>query len=197
MSTNPRGGDYDVGYGKPPPSTRFQKGRSGNPRGRPRNRRREIPYDHVLGQMVTVLEDGRERRITAAEAFIMQLTKKGLQGDSTSARASLAAIEAARASRAKQTEHTNFRILFRFSGLCFASEMLGMAVRRNPTSKEHVRAYLRPWVVDAALARLADRQLTSEQQRVVIASVQHPEKVNWPAWWTEGELTRDAILREP
>ena len=64
--------------------------------------------------------------------------------------------------------------------------MLGMAVRRNPTSKEHVRAYLRPWVVDAALARLADRQLTSEQQRVVIASVQHPEKVSWPAWWSEG-----------
>ena len=26
--------DYDVGYGKPPRHTRFQKGQSGNPRGR-------------------------------------------------------------------------------------------------------------------------------------------------------------------
>jgi hypothetical protein len=29
-------GDYDVGYGKPPPHTQFQKGVSGNPRGRPK-----------------------------------------------------------------------------------------------------------------------------------------------------------------
>ena len=27
--------DYEVGYGKPPRHTRFQPGRSGNPRGRP------------------------------------------------------------------------------------------------------------------------------------------------------------------
>ena len=28
-------GDYEVGYGKPPRHTRFVKGRSGNPRGKP------------------------------------------------------------------------------------------------------------------------------------------------------------------
>lgn len=28
------GADYEVGYGKPPRHTRFQPGRSGNPRGR-------------------------------------------------------------------------------------------------------------------------------------------------------------------
>ena len=28
--------DYAVGYGKPPLHTRFRKGRSGNPRGRPK-----------------------------------------------------------------------------------------------------------------------------------------------------------------
>ena len=88
-----------LGYKQPPMASKFRKGQSGNPRGRPKNRHREIPYDAVLGQMVTIREDGRERRITAAEAFLLQLTQKGLAGDSVAARASLEAIEAARAAR--------------------------------------------------------------------------------------------------
>src|SRR6476469_6221586 len=88
------------GYGRPPVAGRFKKGASGNPKGRPRGRKSSIPYDTVLGQMVTIREDGRQRSVTAAEAFILQLTRKGLAGDSVAARSSLAAIEVARASRA-------------------------------------------------------------------------------------------------
>jgi hypothetical protein len=32
--------NYKVGYGKPPMKTRFQKGKSGNPSGRPKRRNR-------------------------------------------------------------------------------------------------------------------------------------------------------------
>ena len=62
---------YDVGYGKTPVSTRFSKGKSGNPRGRPKGSKRQPPYDTILGQLVTVREDGCERRLTAAEAFLL------------------------------------------------------------------------------------------------------------------------------
>src|SRR5688572_6593674 len=91
--------DYDVGYGKPPGSTRFQTGRSGNPKGRPRGRKNEPPYESVLGQTVTIREDGQERRVTAAEAFLLHITKRGLDGDSAAARTAMAAIEEARAAR--------------------------------------------------------------------------------------------------
>ncbi len=36
-AANGSGSDYEVGYGKPPRHTRFQPGRSGNPRGRPKD----------------------------------------------------------------------------------------------------------------------------------------------------------------
>src|SRR5258708_27436437 len=92
-------GDTDergVGYRKPPRASRFAKGRSGNPAGRPRGRHHEAPYEAVLGQMVTIREGGTARQVTAAEAFLLQLTKRGLEGDGAAARESLAMIEQAR-----------------------------------------------------------------------------------------------------
>ena len=176
-----------VGYKQPPKVAQFRKGQSGNPRGRPKNRHREIPYDAILGQKVTIREDGRERRVNAAEAFLLQLTQKGLAGDSTAARTSLEAIEAARAARGDDVEQLSVIILSPIkSGADAILKPLSLANLKYPTDKARVRWELNPWIVEAALARLGSRRLSKEEQREVWNATRTPHKVTWPEWWTEG-----------
>ena len=175
--------DVPLGYGKPPRNTQFQKGNSGNPRGRPRNRRREIPYDDVLGQMVTIRDDGRERKITAAEAFLLYLTKKGLEGCGASARSSLEAIETARRARGQDGGDLVTIVRIVGFGICSMINSLGMGVTLNAASKEKARLKLKPWIVEQALARMAPGALDIEEQRTVVAATRTPSKVRWPDWW--------------
>lgn len=174
-----------VGYKRPPPSTRFKKGQSGNPRGRPKNRKRMLPYDHVLGQMVTIREDGREKRVTAAEAFLLHLTKKGLEGDGPSMRAFLAAIEFARPRRSDDDDQVKIlRIIFTVFGPGLALRDLGMAVKKHGTDKDRSKWELRSWIVEAALARFEGKTLTPEQQREIWEATYRPGTVAWPEWWS-------------
>ena len=177
-----------VGYRRPPAASRFRKGQSGNPRGRPRGKHRAPPYEAVLGQMVTIREDGIERRVTAAEAFLLQMTKKGLEGDGAAARAAMAAIEEARATRLDAGAGgalTITRVIVRPGSVNGALEPLRMG-RKLDRYRETARMVLEPWLVEAALARLGDRRLTLAEQRAVVRATRTPGKVRWPDWWEVG-----------
>jgi len=71
-----------IGYCNPPEHTRFKKGQSGNPRGRPKGTLNlATVLERTLRERVAVNENGRRKTITKLEASIKQLTNKAASGD--------------------------------------------------------------------------------------------------------------------
>lgn len=189
MSIDTRAGGTDsaVGYRKPPASTRYAKGQSGNPKGRPRGKRSALPHDALLGQTVAIREDGVERRVTAAEAFLLQMAKRGLEGDSAAARQALAAITEARSLRGPVGGEGVRQIVVQpvaVGSVDPAMRPLGMAKRLDPY-RPTTRCVIEPWLVQRALDRLGERRLTIAEQREVVGATRTPRNVSWPSWWTE------------
>lgn len=75
--------DYTVGYGKPPINTRFQKGTSGNPKGRKKDSKNlKADLQEELAERLLVNEGGRQVRLSKQRAMVKRLVVKGLNGDS-------------------------------------------------------------------------------------------------------------------
>ena len=79
---NPMEGSYPIGYGKPPAQTRFKKGRSGNPSGRPKGTLNfAAALKRALEEPVVINEGGQRRTVTKLDAAVTQLANKSAMGD--------------------------------------------------------------------------------------------------------------------
>jgi len=79
-----------VGYRRPPAGTRFRKGQSGNPAGKPKGtKNKPRPYAERLGSLmleeayrpITVSEDGNEITLPLAQAVFRSLATAAAKGE--------------------------------------------------------------------------------------------------------------------
>lgn len=86
-------GDYEVGYKRPPPRSRFRKGRSGNPKGRPKaTKNLKTDLMEELGERINLREGPTRKRVSKQRAMVKSLTAKAIKGDTRAASAVLGMI---------------------------------------------------------------------------------------------------------
>ena len=80
--------DEQVGHCKPPKKTQFQKGRSGNPSGRPRGARNKVTqadfetmFISEAYRQIEIAENGRPLKMTVIQAAVRRLGLEAARGD--------------------------------------------------------------------------------------------------------------------
>ncbi len=80
--TGDQAADYDVGYGKTPPDTRYKPGQSGNPKGRPKGSKNlKTDLAEEMQERVQVREGGKTQTVSKQRAMVKSLTAKAVHGD--------------------------------------------------------------------------------------------------------------------
>jgi hypothetical protein len=68
--------------GNPPLHTRFQKGQSGNPNGRPKgSKNMKTRIERVLNKPITITEHGRQVKRELGDVLVQRLGHDGVKGD--------------------------------------------------------------------------------------------------------------------
>src|SRR5262245_58605577 len=82
MSSRHQRGDYEIGKGRPPKSTRWKPGQSGNPKGRPKGLKNAARMaTDALNRKLTVTMNGKGRKMSVADVAYRRIADKAMEGD--------------------------------------------------------------------------------------------------------------------
>jgi Family of unknown function (DUF5681) len=174
-----------------PNSGRFPKGRSGNPKGRPRSSRVATgsAFEVLLDKTLTVADRGGTREITLGVALQQRTYQDALAGKRAAMRAVMKWINEHEAWLAKHEQKAPQLVPRRFSpdpdNADAALVLLGIAAP-DPTrgaefGTDRAQLLLEPWAVQAALGRRRGGQrLTEQELREVRRCTRDSETLRWP-----------------
>ena len=177
-----------------PRTGRFQKGCSGNPKGRPR-KQRVLPdaprsaFEIVLEKRVTVTQAGFDQELPVEEALQLRTYQHALAGNRAARREVLKMIaqrEKAMADSGLQTPRTMPSVTRKMSpdprNSDVAMCLLGIAAPNKSREEYDPDAILlEPWAVQAALRRRrGSKALTTKDVDEIKRCTRAPETLRWP-----------------
>lgn len=131
-----------VGYRNPPRATRYQKGQSGNPKGRPRRGNFWADLFKELDRPVLVTEGGKNTRMTAQQVAIRRIVSEALRGNTKAMTMLLQAMHRIEEPKQPELEKGKFYDYLRdkLGDIIYAQRKAGyderVAEERNPRKPE-------------------------------------------------------------
>ena len=173
----------------PPVSTRFRKGQSGNPRGRPRKQHKiqSSAFDVVIDRTLTIVQGGRSREVTVDEALQHKTYQDAIAGNRAARREVLKMIAKREKAITKRAPRPKpLEVLTETEDPTNADEallILGIACRDlrlsdHPAEREQL--LLEPWAVEAALSRRAARRMNRQEIEDAQRCTRDAETLRWP-----------------
>jgi hypothetical protein len=168
--------------------TRFEKGRSGNPAGRPKARRPHVSaFDIIFDKTLTVTQGGVERELTVDEALQLQTYQAALKGSRMAIRQVLKMIEKREVALAKHNppkpHGVTMEVEHDADNADEAMRLLGIAeIDKTETSGGYWSTHLRlaTWVTQAALSRPGRRRYDEKEVKNIKLLTCSPERLKWP-----------------
>jgi hypothetical protein len=178
-----------VGRGNPPLETRFRKGQSGNPGGRPKGRRADVPsaFDILFDRTLSVHHSGAKREMTVDEALELKTYQQAIAGERRARRDVLKMIVAReKALSVEQERPVGPKILVENHFPENVDEVLQLLdiARLHPRSYEptysDARLKLEPWAVQLALNRRGLGALSAKDIALIEEWTRDPASLRWP-----------------
>lgn len=168
--------------------TRFRKGQSGNPAGRPKKRRPHVSaFDIIFDKTLTVTQGGVERELTVDEALELQTYQAALKGSKMAVRAVLKMIEkretALSAKNPIQANPIEVKHCHTSDNARRALELLDIAIPDpswTEVAAEKRRMKLRRWAAQAGLSRPGRKQLAPKEVEDIKFFTLEAEQLRWP-----------------
>lgn len=166
---------------------RFEKGRSGNPAGRPKAwRPNNSAFDIIFDKTFTVLQGGTERELTVDEALQIQTYQAALKGSKMAVRAVLKMIEKREAAISKRnptkTSAPKLEIEHCSSNADRALRLLEIATEEHdmPGGGGARTLKLATWAAQLAISRPGRRTLTDKDVDDINRHTVDPQTIRWP-----------------